>query len=101
MLDEEQQREKQITREPEEAPPMEYRKNSSEGSSRSSSSESETTISEVGSGYQRETNECTEFCLDLFTCFGICNSICPSSENGCISSCASFFGNFCFSLCKV
>lgn len=58
------------------------------------------TISEAGSGYQRDTNECTEFCLEFFTCFGLCDACCPSNGEGCVTSVATFCGNLFFSCCK-
>lgn len=58
------------------------------------------TLSEAGSGYERDTNECSEFFLDCFSCFGLFDACCPSDSDGCITSCAVFFGNLCFACCR-
>lgn len=58
------------------------------------------TYSDDASGYERELNECTEFCLDLFTCFGAFDACCPATGEGCCSSTAAFFGNICVGLFK-
>ncbi|KAM9892307.1 hypothetical protein OXX79_010110 [Metschnikowia pulcherrima] len=70
--------------------------------SRASEGDRETieTYADDASGYQRETNECTEFCLDLFTCFGACDACCPSTGEGCLSSTAAFFGGLCVGCLK-
>ena len=51
------------------------------------------------SGYQREHNECTEFCIELFTCFGVVDC-CPKNGEGCVTSVATWLGNLVFSCCK-
>ncbi|SGZ55064.1 CIC11C00000004534 [Sungouiella intermedia] len=58
------------------------------------------TYSDNESGYQRESNECTEFCMDFFICFGACDACCPASGEGCLSSFAAFVGGLCFACCK-
>lgn len=58
------------------------------------------TFNDDASGYQRDSNECTEFCMDLFICFGACDACCPLSGEGCLSSLAAFVGNLCFACCK-
>ena len=40
------------------------------------------TISEQGSGYERNSNECTECAIDLIGCFGLFDSCCPSTGEG-------------------
>lgn len=68
---------------------------------RSSGQESSSTdYSDNHSGYHRDTNECTEFCFDLFQCFGACEACCPLSGEGCLSSTAAFFGNICVTCWK-
>lgn len=57
------------------------------------------TLSEVGSGYDQDTNECSEFCLDFCACFGLLDACCPADEEGCVTSCAIFLGNVLFSCC--
>lgn len=58
------------------------------------------TLSEAGSGYDADTNECSEFCLDCWSCFGVFDACCPSDSEGCITSTAVFLGNVCFSCCR-
>lgn len=58
------------------------------------------TLSEAGSGYDEDTNECSEFCMDCCACFGLLDACCPSDTDGCISSTAIFLGNVCFSCCR-
>lgn len=58
------------------------------------------TMDDNQSGYHRESNECTEFCADLFMCFGACDACCPLSGEGCLSSMAAFFGNICVTCWK-
>lgn len=52
------------------------------------------------SGYHRESNECVEFCADLFICFGACDACCPASGEGCLTSTAAFCGNICVGMFK-
>lgn len=59
-----------------------------------------TTFEDNESGYHRESNECTEFCMDFFMCFGACDSCCPLSGEGFFSGAAAFCGNLCISLRK-
>lgn len=58
------------------------------------------TFRDEESGYQRDTNECTEFCMDFFICFGACEACCPLSGEGFFSSLAAFCGNICVGLRK-
>ena len=51
------------------------------------------------SGYQRESNECTEFCIECCTCFGVLNC-CPNNGEGCVTNMATFIGNMLFACCK-
>ena len=57
-------------------------------------------LSTIGSGYDRETNECQDFCLELFSCFGLLDDCCPSDGEGCFSNTASFCGTLCISMIK-
>lgn len=57
-------------------------------------------ISLTHSGYDRDSNECTEFCTECVTCFGMFSACCPSSGEGCLTSTAVFFGNILFGCCK-
>ncbi|CAH6721406.1 hypothetical protein CLIB1444_06S01442 [[Candida] jaroonii] len=57
-------------------------------------------ISEAGSGYDRDENECTEFCLDFCTCFGLFDNCCPTDSDGCVTSTAVFIGNILFACCR-
>lgn len=66
----------------------------------SSNERSSYTLSELGSGYNREENECTEFCLDFCTCFGLFDNCCPTDGEGCLTTTATFIGNIIFSCCK-
>lgn len=71
-------------------------------SSLSSSSESDDEASShftAQSGYHREHNECTEFCIECSSCFGVVNC-CPKSGEGCITTMATFIGNMLFACCK-
>lgn len=79
-----------VTNEPEATPPMRA----------SIGGQSTATYEDTTSGYHRETNECTEFCMDLWICFGACDAFCPQSGEGCMSGWAAFCGNLCFSCCK-
>ncbi|CAK7893911.1 hypothetical protein CAAN1_02S08438 [[Candida] anglica] len=65
-----------------------------------SDSTSNQTLSEVGSGYERDNNECAEFCIEFASCFGLFDSCCPSDGEGCLTSTATFCGNILFSCCK-
>lgn len=58
------------------------------------------TVTDNASGYQRDTNECTEFCIDLFNCFGACDACCPLTGEGCLSTTAAFLGNICVGCIK-
>lgn len=72
------------------------RGNNSSDDDRSSLSD----FSQAPSGYERETNECTEFCMECVTCFGMFSTCCPSSGEGCLTSTAVFCGNILFGCCK-
>lgn len=94
-----------ITREPRATEEMRQEQQKPElnrtGSS-SSSSESEDEVNShftAQSGYQREHNECTEFCVECCTCFGVV-SCCSRSGEGCITTMATFIGNMLFACCK-
>ncbi|EGV60097.1 hypothetical protein CANTEDRAFT_116117, partial [Yamadazyma tenuis ATCC 10573] len=58
------------------------------------------TLSQEGSGYERDQNECTEFCLDFSSCFGLFDACCPADSEGCMTTCAVFIGNLFFSCCQ-
>lgn len=58
------------------------------------------TMSEQGSGYERESNECTECCIDLIGCFGLFDSCCPSTGEGFITNLGVFCGNILVGCCK-
>lgn len=58
------------------------------------------TMSEQGSGYERESNECTECCIDLIGCFGLFDSCCPSTGEGFITNLGVFCGNLLVGCCK-
>ncbi|RCK59382.1 hypothetical protein Cantr_07050 [Candida viswanathii] len=78
------------------------RSNSSSSSSSSSSSQSDDDINSnftAQSGYHREHNECTEFCVECCTCFGVVDC-CPRSGEGCVTNMATFIGNMLFACCK-
>ncbi|CAI5759440.1 unnamed protein product [Candida verbasci] len=66
-------------------------------STQSSSSDSDF-ISQV-SGYERDTNECSEFCIEFCTCFGVVDC-CPRTGEGCLTTTATFIGNLIFGCCK-
>lgn len=66
----------------------------------SEDSRSSITLSDAGSGYQRDSNECTEFCIEFCSCFGTFDACCPSDGEGCLTSFATFCGNLIFSCCK-
>lgn len=72
----------------------------SQSSVSSSDDSSSITVSETGSGYQRDNNECTEFCIELAMCFGMFEACCPSDGEGCLTSTATFCGNILFACCK-
>lgn len=80
----------QINLEPDRQPDMAYR----------SSMDDVSAFSDGASGYRRETNECTEFCIDCFLCFGTFDECCPSSGEGCLTTAATFVGNILFGCCK-
>lgn len=58
------------------------------------------TFKDNESGYQRESHECTEFCIDFFMCFGACDACCPLNGEGFFSSAAAFCANICVSMRK-
>lgn len=57
-------------------------------------------FSDGASGYRRDSNECTEFCIDCFLCFGTFDECCPSSGEGCLTTTATLVGNILFVCCK-
>lgn len=59
----------------------------------SSNRSSMVTLSSDGSGYERETHECTEFCIDFLRCFGMFDECCPSSGEGYFTTAALFCAN--------
>ncbi|KAI5955286.1 hypothetical protein KGF54_001847 [Candida jiufengensis] len=73
--------------------------NSNSSSSSSSSSGSDFSGHTNRSGYHREGNECTEFCIEFCTCFGVVDC-CPNNGDGCVTSVATFVGNLIFGCCK-
>lgn len=58
------------------------------------------TVSEAGSGFERESNECTEFWLECCSCFGLMETCCPNDGEGCCTSTATFIGTICLSCWK-
>lgn len=58
------------------------------------------TLSEAGSGYDKEQNECADFCLDLFSCFGLLEACCPTDGDGCVTTFAVCLGNVIFGCCR-
>lgn len=58
------------------------------------------TFDDDASGYHRESNECTEFCVDLLTCFGLLGDCCPLTGEGCLTNTGTFIGNLCVGCCK-
>lgn len=95
--EEEQQREhpETVRTEPVSIPGMVAEPRLSENSGRSS-----ITVSEVGSGYVNDTNDCTDFCMDFLVCFGLLDTCCPSDGEGYVTTAAAFCGNILFSCCK-
>lgn len=65
-----------------------------------SEARSSITVSEVGSGYNRDENECTEFCMDFLSCFGLFDTCCPANGEGYLTTAATFCGNILVGCCK-
>ncbi|ODV81733.1 glycoside hydrolase family 17 protein [Suhomyces tanzawaensis NRRL Y-17324] len=59
----------------------------------SSSSDEGSSYMDMASGYDQNLNECTEFCIELSTCFGLLETCCPANGEGCLTTSAVFCGN--------
>lgn len=92
--------EKPITKEPAAQDNMYLSPNKETNSDESSSHRTSMSVSEQGSGYQRESNECTEFCTDFLTCFGLCDACCPASGEGYLANFATCCGTVLMSCTK-
>ncbi|KAK6464128.1 hypothetical protein DFJ63DRAFT_61065 [Scheffersomyces coipomensis] len=79
---------------------MSYNKEHQDQNSSDNDSETSSFNDDAHSGYERESNECTEFCIEFFTCFGLFNACCPANGEGCITTSATFCGNILFACCK-
>ncbi len=75
------------------SPTAEERRSSESSSSSESGDDNQ-------SGYAGDQNECTEFCADFVTCFGMFEACCPSSGEGCLTTCATICGNVLLSCCR-
>lgn len=53
------------------------------------------------SGRIEPENECSEFCVECSSCFGLFDSCCPADEEGCLTTAATFCGNILFGCCKA
>lgn len=84
-----------ISKEPKGTEDMSLAPRTSKGDEPSDSSHrsSMVTLSSDGSGYERETHECTEFCIDFLRCFGMFDECCPSSGEGYFTTAALFCAN--------
>ncbi|KAK6203490.1 uncharacterized protein RJT21DRAFT_113388 [Scheffersomyces amazonensis] len=83
-----------------EPPRTEMTYNKEEHHDDSGASSESSSLDDNHSGYERHANECTEFCIELFTCFGLFNACCPANGEGCLTSTATFCGNILFACCK-
>ncbi|KAK6454844.1 uncharacterized protein RJT20DRAFT_129465 [Scheffersomyces xylosifermentans] len=63
-------------------------------------SDSSSDQSDAASGYERESNECTEFCIECCSCFGLFAGCCPADSDSCVTTVATFCGNILMSCCK-
>lgn len=81
-------------------PQKKERNNNNDDDDDDSSDVTSATISEQGSGYERNSNECTECCIDLIGCFGLFDSCCPSTGEGFITNLGVFCGNILVGCCK-
>lgn len=70
---------------------MLMRSSESDASFLSTSSRQSESFIDQNSGYERNVNECTEFCIDLITCFGLFDACCPSTGQGFVADVATFF----------
>lgn len=59
-----------------------------------------TSFSEQGSGYERDANECTEFCIECISCFGLFNACCPATGEGFLTNVGVFCGTILVGCCK-
>ncbi|CCE88932.1 Piso0_001725 [Millerozyma farinosa CBS 7064] len=84
--------EEPITKEPAAQDNMYLSPNKETNSDGTSTHRTSMTVSEQGSGYQREENECTEFCTDFLTCFGLFDACCPASGEGYLANFATCCG---------
>ncbi|KAF6069986.1 hypothetical protein FOB64_002684 [Candida albicans] len=96
---------KPITDEPKASPAMKQEPQSNNENSQNLKSKESNSDDDINShftatsGYQRESNECTEFCIECCTCFGVLNC-CPNNGEGCVTNMATFIGNMLFACCK-
>ena len=86
-----------ITNEPKRSEDMSLNNNSENSGDDNRSS---MTVSDMGSGFERDTNECTEFWLECCGCFGLLESCFPNDGEGCCTSTATFIGTICLSCWK-
>lgn len=68
-------------------------KNGNNGRKSGDLSSSSSSTSYAMSGYERDSNECTEFCIDLIGCFGLFDSCCPSTGEGFVTNVGIFCAN--------
>ncbi|EAZ63912.1 putative suppressor of mutant AC40 subunit of RNA polymerase I and III (high serine) [Scheffersomyces stipitis CBS 6054] len=92
--------EKAISSEPQPTNEMSLSQAKDEADNNSSISSSSSDNDDAASGYERESNECTEFCIECCNCFGLFSGCCPNDSEGCITTVATFFGNILFACCK-
>ncbi|ODV65716.1 hypothetical protein HYPBUDRAFT_153890 [Hyphopichia burtonii NRRL Y-1933] len=63
-------------------------------------SDDHSSVSYANSGYQRDSNDCTEFCIEFMTCFGLLAACCPNDGEGCLTNAATICGNILVGCCK-
>ena len=69
---------------------MLMRSSESDASFLSTSSRQSESFIDQHSGYESNVNECTEFCIDVITCFGLFDACCPSTGQGFVADVATF-----------
>lgn len=62
---------------------------------------SDNTAFSTRSGRVEPEDQCTEFCTECASCFGLFDSCCPADEEGCLTTAATFCGNILFGCCKA
>lgn len=87
-----------VTSQPERREPMSFSPSPDDASN--FQPRSSYTLSEAGSGYDREQNECADFCLDFCSCFGLLEACCPTDSDGCVTTFAICLGNVIFGCCR-